>query len=1057
MAYYLASQENPQAKLCPHKPAIMPEELDMDSEEMIEIIKGTGIPKEKLMFYLENRESSTSRVSGDGSHQPVEPGAVVEQDMALTPKQFWTQYHGLTPKDRKSFTQMLYRTVAARFFEWATLQRPAQTYQKALNSANGVSQPAAEDPGQHRPEQQLQLTLTDSLRKDPRPTLTNQHSSRDTNEEKGLTNGSTSSEYINGDTEKAQDRNPPRGLAPRRRPSISTPAQAMLKRSEPTKRLRNTNGLVIDTGKDKLEERKPSYVGTGHDWIGMDGLQKPIPGSDTELPDKFRPQNSRFNSYIVPNEEPRHPRISDIQLSGQKRQDSATEQQVKAKEEPPAPEKLWDGLPVLSQLDCSVMHELIALYCEASSKSPTLRMLHLSPDRLLGTATSGATLDLDNPAIAFVYRSLAYTLSSPAALLRSFREDGWKRARESPLPHLHPSRIDDAFRSLALADASVVFDSLWRGLEPLFTPPPQLTARKARVPGKKGRNASSTMPTTAPVYYSDEEAAHIIMICIHALTAFVTTCPFQTMKFVRTSRSWGEIYPPHFSISEHPFRRPMLSVIDELEYEPAIRLANRLVRAIAARRSHHEILKAIRPEGKGKAPMASCPSSQTSKFPLMDIIIRHLIEIERSRARHLKPPSLERALADFEEGAAGTDIPYVLLEWLRTIILKEWDMSPSLKRWDAVGAAFELMSDLYEHREALEVEDDAFELPLVLDAFEPDQLPFDFMNRAKNPNYVHILSFPFLFRRTALVAYFRAINYANMIDAYGNVQFDQQLERRLDWARSVLTRAKGQNRLKHHQRFLLLEVRREFVLEDTFNQLWRRERQELLRPFKVRISSKEGEQGVDQGGVSQEFFRIALAQALDPDAGMFSVDPVTRMTWFRPASLAPIYQFELVGLIISIAVFNGITLPLTFPLALYRKLLDKRVSTMEDIRDGWPDLVKGFEELLRWSDGDVEDIFVREYAFDVDLHGKHTSIDMKAFGPDDKWTVENSDNGPTAESSKRIPTKEFDMVTNANRTEFVHDYIAWLTNRSIEAQFDAFARGFYACLDRKALSVSRYR
>ena len=41
----------------------------------------------------------------------------------------------------------------------------------------------------------------------------------------------------------------------------------------------------------------------------------------------------------------------------------------------------------------------------------------------------------------------------------------------------------------------------------------------------------------------------------------------------------------------------------------------------------------------------------------------------------------------------------------------------------------------------------------------------------------------------------------------------------------------------------------------------------------------------------------------------------------------------------SLAVYNSITLPLTLPLAFYRKLLGLKVKKLEHIDDGWPDLV----------------------------------------------------------------------------------------------------------------------
>ena len=67
--------------------------------------------------------------------------------------------------------------------------------------------------------------------------------------------------------------------------------------------------------------------------------------------------------------------------------------------------------------------------------------------------------------------------------------------------------------------------------------------------------------------------------------------------------------------------------------------------------------------------------------------------------------------------------------------------------------------------------------------------------------------------------------------------------------------------------YLVLEIRRDKVLTDAMNQLWRRERRELLRPLKVRMGMEEGEEGVDHGGVQQEFFRVAIGEALNPDYG----------------------------------------------------------------------------------------------------------------------------------------------------------------------------------------------
>ena len=93
------------------------------------------------------------------------------------------------------------------------------------------------------------------------------------------------------------------------------------------------------------------------------------------------------------------------------------------------------------------------------------------------------------------------------------------------------------------------------------------------------------------------------------------------------------------------------------------------------------------------------------------------------------------------------------------------------------------------------------------------------------------------------------------------------------------------------------------------------------------------------------------------------------MSWFHPSSPEPAYKFELLGILVSLALYNGLTLPFTFPLVMYRKLLGLHDHTLSDLEDGWPELVKGLKALRDWKDGDVEDIFMRTYVFSVDKFG----------------------------------------------------------------------------------------
>lgn len=199
--------------------------------------------------------------------------------------------------------------------------------------------------------------------------------------------------------------------------------------------------------------------------------------------------------------------------------------------------------------------------------------------------------------------------------------------------------------------------------------------------------------------------------------------------------------------------------------------------------------------------------------------------------------------------------------------------------------------------------------------------------------------------------------------------------------------------------------------------------------------------------------------------GMFTVDPQTRMTWFQPFSLEPLSRFELIGVLFSIAVYNGITLPVTFPGALYLKLLGKVVRP-HHLGEGWPDLVKSFQFLLNCED-DVGELLSRGYEFSFEARGLIININMDAMSDDADvpsprtlldYTKGLKGSQPSSNPTPLVnwpPGPEAPLVTNENREHFVRDYVSWLTDKSIRPQFEAFARGFRTCLPAQHVALLR--
>ena len=251
-------------------------------------------------------------------------------------------------------------------------------------------------------------------------------------------------------------------------------------------------------------------------------------------------------------------------------------------------------------------------------------------------------------------------------------------------------------------------------------------------------------------------------------------------------------------------------------------------------------------------------------------------------------------------------------------------------------------------------------------------------------------------------------------------------------------------------------------------------------------------------------------------SALFSIDPETRLAWFQPATMVPLYKYQLLGLLFALAIYNGITLPVSFPLAFYKKLLFQ-VPGEADLTEGWPSLARSLQH-LQMHQGSVEDDFAREYVYSFDANGLHLDVSMD--DPWDGWSVwdkirsgknmsvgrlrvmrqypdkhhpaskstyterpsviERPDNTNSTNSIYDQPQSqirpheshqdEFEwpgwkvevansdespqLVTNENRQAFVAGYSKWVMDWSVRPQFNAFAKGFYSVMNLRILTVS---
>ena len=133
---------------------------------------------------------------------------------------------------------------------------------------------------------------------------------------------------------------------------------------------------------------------------------------------------------------------------------------------------------------------------------------------------------------------------------------------------------------------------------------------------------------------------------------------------------------------------------------------------------------------------------------------------------------------------------------------------------------------------------------------------------------------------------------------------------------------------REHYNALQLNVRRNRVFEDSFQYLQRKSGDQIkYGKLSVRFM---GEEGVDAGGVTREWFQILARQMFNPDYCLFQPCAADRLTYQpnKASSINPEHLsfFKFVGRIIGKAIYDGRLLDAYFARSLYRQILGKPVD-----------------------------------------------------------------------------------------------------------------------------------
>lgn len=870
--------------------------------------------------------------------------------------------------------------------------------------------------------------------------------------------------------------------------------------------------------------------------------QSKVRTTEEALADESSPEDSEYtNGHVVgplPNSSP----MFKVERSGSNAQYKAFDIKPRLPIASPQPNHTKNKVEAqtLSRLDRESLEGLCALVDKKPSKS-TLNEKGESHETVEERKANEAELS------KFIDQSVFYVLKDPARIRQSFRIDTPSTTicndsdRTSSSSIRQSTEVSELFDCMCLMhklcspEPDRIWDSLWVSLGYLFTPPPGLArSLKHKKAGRqqssshdeasKGYQSTSSHPGTRKKFIHDVEAARICVVTLLALAVKSLEFDHGPGSSIAWSslQSTGEIgwrSLPNETTATRPEKDMYYKLMDAMDSSSGKRLIGRLVTAISNRVAFNAMEKS-----KPKDPLMA---GLRGAFRNSSILRKIWTDIGRLPVNGFASKQL---------------VASAILAWAKVLITDEWDGRVQVRRSSVLGGSLQLLASMYEARADLNLEGSHFYIQFFSERLDPMEIPAEWLAFHPDNKLFHLLSFPFLFIPSALVQYFRAINHASMWKAFESATTQSHLAKQLLREDTVPIHNEMDLLLRLRPAmatFLVLNVRRDHVLTDAIDLLWRREKRELLRPLKVKMGMELGEEGVDAGGVQQEFFRILFAEALNPDFGMFTVDERTRMAWYQPASHEPLYKFEMLGLLMSLAVYNSVTLSVTFPLAFYRKLLGLKVKKLEHIEDGWPDLAKGLRDLLEWSDGDVADMFMRTYEFSYEAFGTRVDVDMEKVGREAPWPrrkrskgkekaksasfdfssetrsalkeesthsagthrpssfapqlstpeIEGKSNDDTDRSvhvlpdaisapttplndnpkistttttamASRDPDGDLNnkdtsasLVTNANRAQYIKDYIFWLTDKSIRAQHEALLRGFLVCLSPRTISI----
>ena len=231
-----------------------------------------------------------------------------------------------------------------------------------------------------------------------------------------------------------------------------------------------------------------------------------------------------------------------------------------------------------------------------------------------------------------------------------------------------------------------------------------------------------------------------------------------------------------------------------------------------------------------------------------------------------------------------------------------------------------------------------------------------------------------------------------------------------------------------HVPSLRLLVRREYVFEDSFQYLRKKTPAEMFGKLNIQF---RGEEGIDAGGVSREWFVLMGKKMFNEDLALFTSSDSGGAT-FQPNPNSAIQSedvnhldyFRFAGRVIGKALVDRQLIDAYFTRSFYKHMLGEPL-TPEDIEAVDPDYYKNLKWML---ENDITNVLDLNFTAETDYFGKKETVELKPAGAGV-------------------------AVTEANKKEYVNLVAEHRMITAIKPQITAFLQGFWELVPKRLISI----